>query len=370
MTDLLAGLGTDSATMTDEVALRSWQPDRRGRTARWLVLGMVAALVVASPHLIGGVRVNVLSAAATSVIVALSLNVLIGYTGQVSLGHSAFLGMGAFTAGFVLTELRMPWEAALVAAVLIGAVQALVIGTVSLRVRGQYLALVTLVYAVFAERVLFNIEELTGGGGGIGAPRPSWAQGDVVYAYVCMLAVVAVLLLDWRLTSSKAGRAIESIRDSERVAASWGINVTAFKLLAFVLSGAMAGLAGALFASVQELVTPLDFAFLGSLTFVMMTIFGGVRSRPGVVLGALVFSFIAYGLERLAEAFPGTVLTASATPLVTALLVLFVLLRFPGGLAQLLGPVFRWLSFGPWRPPARGVGAGAAGMDGADGGLA
>jgi branched-chain amino acid transport system permease protein len=326
-----------------------WRPSRAGRFARMAVLAVLAGFVVASPHLIGAIRINVLSTAATSVIVALSLNILIGYTGQVSLGHSAFVGMGAFTAGFVISTLGMPWEAALVAAVGVGAAQALAIGLVALRVRGLYLALVTLVYAVFAERVLFNIEAITGGGGGIEATRPGWATGDVTYAYLCILGVAAVWIFDWRLTSSKAGRAIEALRDSERVAASWGINVTAFKLLAFVLSGAIAGLGGALFASVEQLIAPLDFAFLGSVTFVMMAIFGGVGSRPGVVLGALVFSFLAYGLERLAEAFPDQPINASATPLVAALLVLSVLLYFPGGLAQLLRPVFRWLSFGPWK---------------------
>ncbi|MDX1510889.1 MAG: branched-chain amino acid ABC transporter permease [Nitriliruptorales bacterium] len=326
-----------------------WRPSRAGVAARLIVLLGIGAFILASPHLIGVIRVNVLSTAATSVIVALSLNILIGYTGQVSLGHSAFLGMGAFTAGFVITTLELPWEAAVVASVLVGAGQALVIGVVALRVRGLYLALVTLVYAVFAERVLFNIEAITGGGGGIEATRPGWAFGDTAYAYLCIAAVAVVWLFDWRLTSSKAGRAIEALRDSERVAASWGINVTGFKLLAFVLSGAIAGLAGALFASVEQLISPLDFAFLGSVTFVMMAIFGGVGSRPGVVLGALIFSFLAFGLERFAEAFPDQPINASATPLVAALLVLIVLLYFPGGLAQLLRRPFRWLSFRPWR---------------------
>lgn len=156
------------------------------------------------------------------------------------------------------------------------------------------------------------------------------------------------------LPSSKPG---DSIRvDSERAAASWGINVTAYKLFAFVLSGAIAGLAGAMFASIEELVSPLTFAFLLSLTFLLMTIFGGVGSRPGVVLGAVLFSFIGFSLERLDERFAAFPLDASAEPLVAALLVLAVLLFVPGGLAQLLRPVFRWLSFGPWHDRSGGRG--------------
>lgn len=315
------------------------------------MLGTILGLTGVAPLLMPAVSVNVLSTVAVFAVVALSLNILVGYTGQVSLGHSAFVGVGAFASGFAMTELGLPWVAGVGVAIGVGALAAIVIGFVALRVRGLYLALVTLVYAVFAERVLFNIEALTGGGAGMMAPRPTWAMGDVPYAYLCIGAVVAVWLLDWRLTASKAGRAIQAIRDSERVAASWGINVTAYKLFAFVLSGAVAGLAGAMFASVEEIVSPLTFSFLLSLTFLLMAIFGGVGSRPGVVLGAVLFSFIGFTLDRVSNAVPGFPLDASAEPLVAALLVLIVLLFVPGGLAQLLRPVFRWLSFGSWRSP-------------------
>lgn len=344
----------------------SWQPSRAGRTARYVVLGLLGLLILASPMLMPPVSVNVLSRVATFAIVALSLNVLIGYAGQVSLGHSAFLGVGAFTAGFVITELGLPWEIGVLAAILMGCFQGLVIGFVALRVRGLYLALVTLVYAVFAERVLFNIEAITRGGAGMPADRPLWAMGDRAYAYACIAAVALVWVLDWRLTASKAGRAIQAVRDSERVAASWGINVTAYKLLAFVISCAIAGLAGAMFASIEQIVSPLTFAFLLSLTFLLMTIFGGAGSRPGVVLGAVIFSFIAFTLEGLAERYAWFPLDASAEPLVAALLVLIVLLFVPGGLAQLLRPIFRWLSFGSFR----GVGSGGGSVHGSGGGHA
>jgi branched-chain amino acid transport system permease protein len=326
-----------------------WSLTRFGFVARAAALALLGALVVVSPLLMPDVSVNVLSRVATFAVVALSLNVLIGYTGQVSLGHSAFVGVGAFASGYVITELGLPWAIGVATAIGLGAVAAVVIGFVALRVRGLYLALVTLVYAVFAERVLFNIEALTRGGAGMPAPRPPWAAADVGYAYVCIAAVALVWAIDWRLTASKAGRALQAIRESERVAAARGVNVTAYKLFAFVLSGAMAGLAGALFASIEELVSPLTFAFLLSLTFLLMTIFGGVGSRPGVVLGAVLFTFIGFSLDRVQEWLPGFPLDASAEPLVAALLVLVVLLFVPGGLAQLLRPALRWLSFGPWR---------------------
>jgi branched-chain amino acid transport system permease protein len=365
MAGTLVGADTEHATdLTATGAPPTWRPSPLGRYVRYVVLGLIGLLVVASPHLMPPVSVNVLSRVATFAIIALSLNILIGYTGQVSLGHSAFLGMGAFTSGFVITELQLPWAAAVVAAIIVGAAQAILIGFVSLRVRGLYLALVTLVYAVFAERVLFNIEAITRGGAGMPADRPVLLQGDIMYAYVCIAAVALVWVLDWRLTSSKAGRAIEAIRDSERVAASWGINVTAYKLFAFVLSGAIAGLAGALFASIEQIVSPLTFVFTLSLTFLLMTIVGGVGSRPGVVLGAIVFTSLAFGLDQLHEQFEWFPLDGSAEGLVGALLVLIVLLYVPGGLAQLFRPVFRWLSFGPWRLADSGGGPGGPGGGG------
>src|SRR3970040_2051170 len=126
----------------------------------------------------------------------------------------------------------MPYPLALGAPLATGAASALILGAVALRVRGLYLALVTIAYGLFAQEVIFNYRPLTGGGAGRRAPRPEIFDGDIAYVYFCVAVLGLILLFDWRLTSSKAGRAIEALRDDERVAASWGINITAFKLLA------------------------------------------------------------------------------------------------------------------------------------------
>lgn len=330
-----------------------WRPSTAGAAARVLVLGVVAAAVLALPVLVPATEVNVVSRVAVYAIVALSLNVLVGYTGQVSLGHSAFLGVGAFSSGFALTELGLVWPAAVAIAVVVGALAAILLGGVALRIQGLYLALVTLAYAVFAEQVLFGIPAITGGGAGMPAPRPVFAVGDVSYAYLCLGALALVWVVDRRVTGSKAGRAIRALRDSERVAASWGINVTAYKLLAFVLSGSIAGLAGALFASIEEIVSNLTFGFMLSLTFLFMAVIGGVGSRVGVVIGAVVLGSMSTVLDGLslatqdwAVSFP---LDGSASQLLSALLLLAVLVLFPGGIAQLIAPLVRWCSFRPWR---------------------
>lgn len=341
----------DAAAPTAAVARRDepWRPSLPGVVARGAVLALIAAAVIALPLVVDAADVNIVARVAVFAMVAISLNVLVGYTGQVSLGHSAFLGVGAFSSGYALTELGVPWLGAAAFAIVIGAGAALILGGAALRIKGLYLALVTLAYGLFAEQVLFGIPAVTGGGAGMPAPRPAFAQGDVAYVYVCYAALALVWLLDVRVTSSKAGRAIKALRDSERVAASWGIDVTGYKLLAFVLSGSIAGLAGALFASIEQIVSNLTFSFTLSLTFVFMAVLGGVGSRVGVVLGAVVIAPMPFVLDRIQELNPGFPVDGSATQLITALLLLVVLLSFRGGIAQILAPVIRWCSFKRWR---------------------
>lgn len=274
-----------------------WRPSTPGLVARWAVLGVVGLVVLAVPHLIPDVLVNVYARAMVYGVVALSMNILIGYAGQVSLGHQAFVGVGAFTSAYLLAESALPWSLALVGTVVFGALVSLGLGAVALRVKGLYFALVTIAYGVFVQGTIFEITALTGGGAGAEAPRPPFATGDLAYAYVCVAGLALAWAFDWRLTSSRAGRAIEALRDDERVAASWGINVKGYKLLAFSLAGGVAALAGALFASIEQVVSPITFGLPLALIFVLMTVVGGLRSRPGVVIGGFIFATLPTILE-------------------------------------------------------------------------
>jgi branched-chain amino acid transport system permease protein len=342
-----------------------WRPSTRGVVARVAVLGFVLLLILASPHLVPAVYTNLVSRAAVYGIVALSMNVLVGYAGQVSLGHNAFFGVGAFGSAFALTKMEIPFLAALVVAALTGAVGALVIGAVALRLRGLYLAIVTVAYAFFATETIFNIRSLTGGGAGQPAPRPSFLTSDVRYAYFCIGILGLALLFDWRLTASKGGRAIQALRDDERVAASWGINVTSFKLLAFLISGVLAGVAGALFASTEGVATPLDFPFALGLTFLVMTVVGGAGNRWGVIQGGVLFALLPTLLERSHEnfhVFPFTAIDATAEPAIGALLLLVTLIFTPGGIAQQQKHLLAWLSFKRWTDTRESTGMAPGGM--------
>lgn len=326
-----------------------WQPSGRGQTARYTVMGSIISLVLILTAVIPGVYTNLISRAAVFAIVALSMNILVGYAGQVSLGHAAFFGAGAFAAGFALAELDLPWLAGLLVAGLSGGFAAVLLGAVALRVKGLYLALVTIAYGLFAQNTIFNIGALTGGGAGREAPRPTFSDGpisDLRYAYLCIAFLAVFLLLDTLFTRSRAGRAVRALRDDERVAASWGINVTAYKLLAFVLSGMLAAIAGGLFASIEQVVAPADFQFSLSLTFLLMTVVGGVGNRWGVIQGGILFAVLPNLLELAHETFlffPFTLIDATLEPVIAAALLLLTLTLYPGGIAQQQRHLQGWL---------------------------
>ena len=355
--------------MTDTVLAESPEPVRRAvERPRPIPLAVLAAAVLAIPQIVPGVYMNVVSRAAVYGIMALSMNVLVGYAGQASLGHAAFLGLGAFGSGYALTELGMPFGAALVVAALTGMAAAVVLGGVALRVTGLYLALVTIAFGLFAQETLFNIRFLTGGGAGQLAARPSFFEGDIAYAYFCIAVLALVVAFDWRLTATRAGRAIQALRDDERVAASWGIDVTGHKLLAFTISGGIAGIAGGLFASIEQIVSKEDFGLSLSITFLLMTVVGGAGNRWGVVQGGILFAVLPTLLDRTHanfHVFPFTELTATWEPAIGALLLLLTLTMFPGGIAQQQGALMRWLGGGPFKhdpdasAPAQGGGMGA-----------
>jgi branched-chain amino acid transport system permease protein len=329
----------------------------RTSPARVAVQGLLLLVVLAIPQIVDDLYMNVVAKAAIYGIMALSMNVIVGYTGQASLGHAAFLGIGAFGSGYALTVLGMPFGAALCLAAALGVAAALVLGGVALRVSGLYLALVTIAFGLFAQETLFNIRFLTGGGAGQGAPRPSLFQTDVSYAYLCFGILALMMVFDWRLTATRPGRAIQALRDDERVAASWGIDVTGHKLLAFVISGAMAGIAGGLFASVEQVVSKEDFGLSLSITFLLMTVVGGAGNRWGVVQGGVLFAVLPTLLDRAHEnfhVFPFTELTATWEPAIGAVLLLLTLTMFPGGIAQQQGALLSWLGGGRFEKSSEG----------------
>jgi branched-chain amino acid transport system permease protein len=326
---------------------RDFQPSTAGVAARIYVAVGLTALVLLLPLRTNDVWDSRIALAAIYGVIGLSINVLTGYAGQVSLGHQAFVGLGAFMSAFVAT--KAGFMVGVPAAGVTGAVAALALGLVALRIRGLYLALVTLAFGRMAEQTLFNWRAFTGAGAGAAAPRPSVFASDQTYAYLCLLVLAVVLLVDWRLARSKAGRALVALRGDERVASTIGVNVTAYKLLAFVISGFLAGVAGSLYAHWNQFANAEDYNFTVALTWILMAVVGGLGSRAGVVIGSALFALFPYLLPSHAVSIPGLGSRSLAllTPFLGAFLLLLTITLYPGGIGQQLLPLRRWLSGGP-----------------------
>jgi branched-chain amino acid transport system permease protein len=344
-------------------AVTPFRPSVLGWVARGIVWAGIAYLVLVLPLSQPATDVVDFTTAVGYAIVALSLNVLLGYVGQISLGHQAFVGVGAFTSAYMMTVQGQSFWVGVLSAAAVGGAQALVLGGVSLRIRGLYFALVTLSYGLVAEQNIFQIEELTGGGAGQPAPKPNWFDSEWRYYYLALAFLAVVLYLDWRLMRSKAGRSLLALRENPRVASTFGINVRLATLFAFVLSGVFAGLAGAVIASNDTFVSPDTWNFNLALVFVIMTVVGGLRSRAGLVIGGAFFALLPYliekipGVDRALAAIPGpNDLTPEIAPLVIGpLLLLLTLTVFPGGIGQQIRPVSRWLGGHQFDPHDRGL---------------
>jgi branched-chain amino acid transport system permease protein len=340
-----------------------FRPSPLGWAARGIALAAVAALVIGFPAAQPAADVTLFTKAVTYAIIGLSLNVLIGYTGQISLGHQAFVGIGAFTSAYMVSQSEQPFLIGIIIAMLVGGAQAAVLGLVSLRVRGLYFALVTLSYGLFAEKTLFKIEALTGGAAGQNAPRPAGFESEHRYFYLCLGFLALVLWIDARLMKSKGGRALLALRENPRVASTFGVNVTRYTLFAFTLSGVFAGLGGALLAHNNTQVSSVGFDFQLALIFVIMTVVGGLKSRPGIVIGSALFALTGYlienvpGVDTALRNIPGLPdLTPGAASLVLGpLLLLLTLTVFPGGIGQQIRPITQWLIGKRFDPKDRGL---------------
>ena len=264
----------------------------------------------------------------TYALAALPLNLLMGYAGQISLGHAAFLGIGAFTSGIVAGRHAMPFLVGVVVSAVMGALSALVIGLPALRLRGLYLALVTLGFGLAMYSMVFRLRAVTGGYAGVTVPRPQ--VGSFVFSNNAdLLALITVIFgvvwaLDRNLLRTKVGRAFLALRQDEEVAAAFAIDVARYKLYAFVLYGALSAVAGSVLGHVIGYAQQESFTFDVSLLFVVIVLLGGARSRPGVALAGFFFGF----MPRYFSFLHGWELVAAPG------LVLFSLVRHPGGLAQ------------------------------------
>ncbi len=251
--------------------------------------GALAVALVFVPWLLSPYFVSQLTFVLIYSIVALGLMLLSGFTGQISLGHAAFLAVGAYTEG-VLAAKGWPFPFSMAAAALTAGIVGVIVGTPALRVKGIYLAIATMAFNIIVEEVLARWESMTGGNTGLQVGPLAmfgWtAQDEHEMYYVALVITVLVTFGVVNLLRSPTGRAFVAIRDSEISAASMGINLALYKSMSFVLSAAITGIAGALYAHRLRIITPDQFTVLQSIEMLLMVVIGGLGSIHGAFFGA------------------------------------------------------------------------------------
>jgi branched-chain amino acid transport system permease protein len=285
-----------------------------------------------------------------NIVLAVSLNVVNGFTGQFSLGHAGFMAVGAYTAakitqafsdqqlGFLPPGVsdQVFFGLALLASMGTAALAGLLVGMPSLRLRGDYLAIVTLGFGEIIRSIIENMKSLGQATGLSGLPQ----RTNMVWVG---LAALATVVMARRLAASTQGRALFAIRDDEVAAEAMGVDTTGYKVRAFVISAAFAGMGGALVAHAIMLCTPKMFTFIRSIEVVVMVVLGGLGSITGSVVAALVLTV---GLELLRE-------FQSFRMVTYAVLLIILMLTRPQGLfgtRELWDlPIFKWLSRGRTR---------------------
>jgi branched-chain amino acid transport system permease protein len=240
---------------------------------------------------------------------ALSLMLLTGYAGQVSLGHAGLLAAGAFTVGILFKELNAPFWITLPAAALVGAMLGVVFGLPSLRLRGLYLAVSTLALHFVVVYLGGEYETKRGYSTGVVIDAPKFGGMEIisprVWYFILLAAAVGTLFVCINLLRSKTGRAWRAIRSHETVAEALGIGIASHKLLAFVVSSTLTAVAGALFAYYRGFVSVEAFSLFLTIQYVAMIIIGGMGSLLGAVLGAAFVTLLPYAIEAGMATLPG-----------------------------------------------------------------
>jgi branched-chain amino acid transport system permease protein len=279
-------------------------------------------------------------------IVGLGLMLLAGFTGLFSLGHAAFLGVGAYTQA-VLTNMGVPFPVALACAAGLSAAAGVVVGLPALRVKGIYLGMATLAFGFILEEVFARWESVTGGNAGLNV-KPVQLFGWQVdsgagFYYLCLVITVAATLGMVNLLRSPTGRAFVAIRDSEISAQSMGIHLARYKTLSFALSAALAGVGGALYAHNLRFLSPDQFNIIQSIDLLLMVVIGGLGSVHGVFFGAIFLITMPQLISAGKGLLPMAIADAPGlkSAVYGAVLVLFVLFE-PMGLYG------RWLKLRTW----------------------
>jgi len=264
-------------------------------------------------------------------IITIGLCLLMGYAGQISLGHASFFGLGAYISGVITTKYGMnPWLCLLMG-MGVSAVFAVVIGAPSLKLRGHYLAMATLAFCIIITIIFDENVKWTGGPDGLafipGISVMGYAIDSIAkYYYLVWSFVLVTLLLSLNIIRSRVGRAMRSIHGSELAASAMGVNISKYKIYVFVVSAVMASVAGSLYAHYLNFLSPTSFDLFVSIKLLIMIILGGMHSLWGAIVGAALITFLSYEWLHYFE---------EAEVMIYGIIILVIIIFLPGGLVSI-----------------------------------
>jgi branched-chain amino acid transport system permease protein len=349
----------ETAVHTHEVATAPKGSATKRRTRRWLPLAIVAALGVLVPFLVNGYWLSTSVFILIAAIGALGLDLLTGRTGQISLGHAFFLAIGAYTGGVLGGRYGLTAALWIPAAAVVAGLVGGLVGPTALRLRGLYLAIVTIGLLFIGQEVFVNVTSLSGGPGGEALPVPKFAglnfangthvagvflDRDRLYYYLALVILAAVMAYVYNLGRSRHGRGMYAVRDRELAAAIIGVDVARTKVTAFVISSMLAGVSGALFGSYLGFVVPTQWDLPLSIEYVVMIVVGGMATVWGPVLGAVFVIGLPSLLQNISGSLPflatgtnnnGILSVSDASAIVYGVFLIIFLLLEPRGIVGL-----------------------------------
>ncbi|MCG6880477.1 MAG: branched-chain amino acid ABC transporter permease [Deltaproteobacteria bacterium] len=307
-------------------------------------LGLFLLFLLIFPFVANAYMLYVANMIGFAVIAAIGLNILTGFTGQISLGHAAFAGVGGYTSAILVTQLGFSFWVALPCAGVMAAIAGLIIGIPSLRVKGLYLCIATLAAQFIFEFVFVHWESLTRGVRGMNVPPPRIGSflinTEKRFYFLTLFVVLLAVVYARNLVRSRVGRAFVAIRDRDLAAEIIGINLFRYKLTAFAISSFYAGIAGALWVGFIRIVTPEHFPFHLSVQYLAMVIVGGLGSVMGSIFGAVFMTLVPELLNVLTSSLTSVFADAAhffipfKEVVFGGLIVLFLIFE-PRGLAEI-----------------------------------
>lgn len=292
---------SDLLVLTDSPAVKVWT-------------GILLLALISAPAWLGNYALSHLIIILFTLVGVLGLTVLTGFAGLISLGHVGFLMLGAYSYAIGVTRLGLPPELALLAAAVVPALFGILVGVPSLRLHGLYLAITTLAFSYIVSAALLAGGSFTGGGRGILVMRPTLfgidLSSDAAFYGFCLVMAILAVLITLNLRRSYIGRALVALRDNDIAARTMGINLVRFKLLAFLISAALTGVAGAMMGMYLSFISVESFPFLLSIEALAIIIVGGLGSVLGAVFGtifilslpdavSLIMSYLGHGFQDL-----------------------------------------------------------------------